>query len=71
MVDLFEVFGYNAITMKNWTERNWNTLNDVKKHIEENVKGETVKSFDGATLVTNKAKYGIVDSRLYVQSNNS
>ena len=47
---------------KHWTERNWNSLTQVKEFLErEKVK---VRDFDGIKLVTSKGTFVMVDGQL-------
>jgi|TARA_B110000967_G_scaffold206030_1_gene251806 hypothetical protein len=57
---------------KAYTDKSWNSLTDLKATIERNneaTKGrkkEIIVSFEGHTLVTNKAEYGLYDGVLSV-----
>lgn len=51
---------------KIWTEKRWHSLSSVKGHIERNIPGEIIKSFDGHSLTTNKATYTLYDSTLNI-----
>jgi len=50
------------------TKKTWRNLAQLKNHIELNVRGENVLSFDGAFLETNKHVYGLVDGQLTVDN---
>ena len=48
---------------KDYTSQKWNSLSQLKERIEED-RTETVKSFNGIKLITNKYIYGLFDGNL-------
>lgn len=48
------------------TTKTWRNLTQLKNHIEANVRGEKVVSFDGMFLVTNKSTYGLLDGKVVI-----
>lgn len=49
--------------MKDYTKKSWNSLTQLKEHIERDNK-EKIVSFDGIKLVTNKRTYRLFDGQL-------
>lgn len=46
------------------TNKKWNSLSQVREHLEKNSPKEKIVSFDGATLVTDKYTYGLAFGKL-------
>jgi len=53
--------------VKNWQEKNWNSLTDLKNYLIDN-KIEKVIKFNGFELITNKATYMLFDGQLTIKT---
>lgn len=44
----------------------WNSLSQLKEHIENSQTDEVIVEFNGVHLITNKARYGIIHGELII-----
>lgn len=51
---------------KHHIDRKWNSLSELRDHIDMNVDDENVVSFDGFELVTDIFRYRLFDSQLTI-----